>query len=65
MTTPKVRVLVKPLLKPWKPWLYVTDSWDVLTDDPDKAEVFQDRSLYSVQDYYIFSRMDFELVSDY
>lgn len=63
MGTPKVRVLVKPLLKPWLPWRYVTDSWSVLTDDPEKAAVFQDNGLYKVQDYYIFSRKDYELVS--
>lgn len=64
MITPKVKVLVKPLFKPWLPWRYVTDSWSVLTEDPDKAAIFQDNVLYKVQDYYFFSRKDYEVVSE-
>lgn len=64
MITPKVKVLVKPLLKPWLPWRYVTDSWSVLTEDPDKAAIFQDNVLYKVQDYYFFSKKDYEVVSE-
>lgn len=60
--TPKVRVLVKPLFKPWVPWKYVTGNWDELSENKEDAQIFQDNALYKVQDYYFFSRLDYEIV---
>lgn len=60
--TPKVRVKVRPLFKPWVPWRYVTNNWDILTDNPEEAGTFQDNALYKLQDYYFFSRLDYEII---
>lgn len=60
--TPKVRVLVKPRLRFWKPWKYVTSNWDVLSENREDAEIFQDNALFKVQDHYFFSRIDYEVV---
>lgn len=41
-TREEFTVLVKPLLRFWKPWKYVTNDWDVLTEDKSKAERFDE-----------------------
>lgn len=60
--TPKVRVLVKPRFRFWVPWKYVTNNWNVLSENKEDAAIFQDNSLYKVEDFYFFSRLDFEIV---
>lgn len=60
--TQSVRVLVKPLLKPWKQWKYVTETWSTLSSNKEDAQVFEGNSLYKVQDYYFFSRLDYEII---
>lgn len=46
----------------WVPWKYVTDNWDKLSENKEEAQIFQDNALYKVQDYYFFSRLDYEIV---
>ena len=59
-TREEFTVLVKPLLRFWKPWKYVTNDWDVLTEDKSKAEKFDVEVLIKVEDYYWFYRKDHE-----
>lgn len=60
--TPKVRVLVKPRFRFWVPWKYVTGNVNVLSENREDAGIYQDNALYKVQDFYLFSRLDYEVV---
>lgn len=57
------KVLVKPWWAPWRPWKYVTGDWYALSDDENEAQVFDLTALYKVQDFYFFSRMDYQEVA--
>lgn len=61
MSTPKVKVSIKPLLKPWVPWKYVSGNGYELTENDYEATIFSDNALYKVQDYYFFYRKQYEI----
>lgn len=67
MKVPVLRIKVKPLLKPWRRWLYVTggefEKGELysLTDKKHEAANFMGDSLYRAQDYFFFYRMRMEV----
>lgn len=62
MSQLKVKMLVKPMLHFWHPWLYVSQYGYNLTRDSAKAGVFTGNVLYKVQDEFFFWRTKYEVV---